>query len=148
MPGCSVHTLPFSTPHDAILTMLVCATCWFSMHLYTLAHIFIHESCLLVCHPYFNIMKLWTSDPNLHLSPTNTIFCLPSFLLAYLLASLFVCLLVRLLILLIVIFPATCHSCFACMLVCFIPIAHYLHISFFPFYWFLVFAFACTHMER
>ena len=36
------------------------------------------------------------------------------------------------------------------LLVCFEPFAHYLRISFFPLfvYWFLVFAFACTHMEQ
>ena len=69
----------------------------------------------------------------------------PSFvcLLSFLLVSLFVCLLVRLLILLLVMSPAICYAFLACMLVCFIPIAHYLCISFFPFLvcWFLVFAF-------
>ena len=84
-----------------MLTMLVCATRWLSMHLYTLAYMFMHESCLLVCRPYFNIMKSWTSDPNLHLSPHghHLLFafflvrlfacfhvCLPSSLLAYLVA--------------------------------------------------------------
>ena len=36
------------------------------------------------------------------------------------------------------------------LLVCFVPFAHYLHISLFPLLvcWFLVLAFACTHMER
>ena len=36
---------------------------------------FMHESCLLVCHPYFNTMKLWTSEPNLHLFLMDTTFC-------------------------------------------------------------------------
>ena len=45
-------------PHDAMLTMFVCATHWLSMHLYTLAYMFPHKSCLLVCRPYFNTMKL------------------------------------------------------------------------------------------
>ena len=45
---------PFSAPCDDMLAMLVCATRWLSMHLYTLAYMFMHESCLLVCHPYFN----------------------------------------------------------------------------------------------
>ena len=70
----------------------------------------------------------------------------PSFacLLSCLLASLFVCLLVHLLILLLVMSPATCYACFFCMLVCFMPIAHYLRISFFPLLvcWFFVFTFA------
>ena len=36
------------------------------------------------------------------------------------------------------------------MLVCFMPFSHALHISFFPLLicWFLVLAFACTHIER
>ena len=137
-----------------MLTMFVCATCWLSMHLYSLPHMSMHESCLLVCRPCFNTMKLWTFDPNLCLSPTNTTFCLLSFLFAFLLvcslASLSVCLLVHLLILLLVMSPATCYTYFTCLLVCFIPIAHYLRISFFPLHvcWFFVFAFACTHMER
>ena len=53
--------------------------------------------CLLVCHPYFNTMKIWTPDPNLHLSPVDTIFCLlfaclSSFLFTCLHATLFLCL--------------------------------------------------------
>ena len=59
---------PFSTPCVDMLAMLVCATRWLYMHLHTLAYISMHESCLLVCRPCFNITKLWTSDPNLHLS--------------------------------------------------------------------------------
>ena len=58
------------------------------MHLYMLAYMSMHESCLLVCHPYFNTMKLWTSDPNLHLSLVGTTFCLFSCLFAF---YLFVC---------------------------------------------------------
>ena len=67
---------PFSTLCDDMLTMLVYATRWLSMHLYTLAYMSMYESCLLVCRPYFNTMKLWTFDPNLHLSLTDTTFCL------------------------------------------------------------------------
>ena len=134
--SCSVYTLSPSTLFDVMLTMFVCATRWLSMHLYTLAHMSMLESCLLVCRPCFNTMKLWTFDPNLHLSLSNTTFCLLScligFLLVCLLASLFVCLVVHLLILLLVMSPATCYACFTCVLVCFIHIAHYLHISFFP----------------
>ena len=147
--GCFVHTSPFSAPRNVMLTMLVCVTRWLSMHLYMLAYMFMHEFCLLMCRPYFSTMKSWTSDPNLHLSPRRHHLLFAFFLICLLLDSLFVCLQVRLLILLLVMSPATCY-CFACMLVCFIPIAHYLGISFFPLLicWFLVFAFACTHMER
>ena len=149
MPVASYISSPISAPCDDMLAMLVCATHWPSTHLHTLAHMFMHESCLLLCCSYFSIMKLWTSDLNLNLSPADTIFCLPSFLLACLLASLFFCPLVRMLILLLVMSPATCYACFTCMLVCFVPIAHYLRISFFPLLvcWFLVFAFACTHTK-
>ena len=41
-----------------MLVMLVCATCWLSMHLYMLVYMFMHESYLLVCRPYFNTMML------------------------------------------------------------------------------------------
>ena len=61
-----------------LLTMLVCATYWLFMHLYMLVYMFMHESCLLVCHPYFNIMKLWTPDLNLHVFLVDTPFCLLS----------------------------------------------------------------------
>ena len=63
-----------STLCDDMLAMLVCATRWLYMHLYTLAYMSIHESCLLVCRPCFNTIKLWTFDPNLHLSLTDTTF--------------------------------------------------------------------------
>ena len=101
MPGCSVLTLSFSTPRNAMLTMLVCATRWLSMHLYMLAYMFMHEFCLLMCRPYFSTIKSWTSDPNLHLSPRRHhllfaffliclfawfLVCLPSSSLAYLVA--------------------------------------------------------------
>ena len=71
--------------------MLVCATRWLSMHLYTLFYMFMHESCLLVCHPYFNTMKSWTSDPNLHLSFEDTTFCLLSCLSDFPLVCLLPC---------------------------------------------------------
>ena len=48
----------FFAPCDDMLTMLVCATCWLYVHLYALAYMSMHESCLLVCHQYFNTMKL------------------------------------------------------------------------------------------
>ena len=95
MPGCFVHTLPFSSPCDAMLTMFVRATRWLSMHLNKLAHMSMHESCLLLCRPCFNTIKSWTFDPNLHLSLVDTTFCFAFSLvclLACLLAFLFLCL--------------------------------------------------------
>ena len=76
MSVASCIPFPFSAPCNDMLTMLACATRWLSMHLYTLAYMSMHESCLLVCRPCFNTMKLWTSDPNLYLSPMDTTFCL------------------------------------------------------------------------
>ena len=55
-----LHAYPsLFAPCDAMLTMLVCATRWFSIHPYMFAYMLMHESCLLVCCPYFNTMKLW-----------------------------------------------------------------------------------------
>ena len=75
-----------------MLTMLVCATRWLYVHLYTLTYMSMHESCLLVCCQCFNIIKLWTSDPNLHLSLVDTTFYLLTFLFAFLLVGLLSCL--------------------------------------------------------
>ena len=72
-----------------MLAMLVYATHWLYMHLYMLAYMSIHKSSLLVCRPCFNTMKLWTFDPNLHLSLTDTTFC---FFFACLFFCLFACL--------------------------------------------------------
>ena len=99
MPVASCIPFPLFVPCDDMLAMLVCATHWLSMHLYTLAYMFMHESYLLVCHPCFNTMKLWTFNPNLHLFLPDITFCLLSclfafllvFLLAYFLAFLFLC---------------------------------------------------------
>ena len=100
---------------DVMLVMLVCATRWLSMHLYVLAYMFMHEFCLLVCCWYFNTMKLWTSNPNLHLSPVGTTFCLPFclfvFFLVCLLACLPSCFLVCLFILWLVMSPTICYAC-------------------------------------
>ena len=104
MPGYSVCTLAFSTLRDAMFTMLVCATCWLSMHLYTLSCMFMHESCLLVCRPYFNTIKSWTSDPNLHLSPHRH-HLLFAFFLVWLLPFLF----------------ALYFACLSCCLSCLLP---------------------------
>ena len=128
MLGCFVRTLPFSAPHDAVLTMLVHATRWLSIHLYTFAYMSMHESRLLVCHPCFNTMKLWTSDLNLHLSLADTTFaCLFTCLSLFLFACLSVCLLA---------FLFVCLSCgsscllpyamlaMSVMLICFMPLSY------------------------
>ena len=102
-----MHTSPFSASCDDMLTMLVCATRWLFMYLYTLAYMFMHESCLLVCHPCFSTMKSWTFDPNLHLSLVDTPFCVFSLLVCPL------CLLVSFLAF------VTCYAChiyLACLL--------------------------------
>ena len=116
------------------------------MHLYALAYMTMHKSCLLVCRPYFNTMKLWTPDLNLHLSFADTTFCLLACLFAFLLVCLLSCLFAILF--------ACSHPCFY---VCHIYHVYLLHAFimcslhlFLPLlaYWFLVFVFACTHMER
>ena len=84
----SCAPFPFSGPCDDMLTILVCATCWISCYVYMLAYMSMHESWVLVCCPSLNIMKLWTFDPNLHLSLADTTFCLPSWFVCF-----FVCLL-------------------------------------------------------
>ena len=119
---------------DDMLAVLVCAIHWLSMHLYTFAYMSMHESCLLVWHPCFNTMKLWTFNPNLHLSLVDTNFV---GLFAYLSSFLFACFLLPLLAI-------------SIMLICFMPLSYALCIFFLPllFCRFFVFAFACTHMER
>ena len=104
MYGCSMHTFPLSTSCDGMLTMVVCASHWLNMHLYMLAYMSMHESRLLVCRLYFNTMKLWTSNPNLHLSLAGTTY----FLLVCLFAFLFACFLVCLLAMSIMLI-ALCH---------------------------------------
>ena len=134
MLGCSLCTLPFFAPRNAMLTMLVYATHWLSMHLYTLAHMSMHKSCLLVCRPCFNTMKLWTLDPNIHLSLADTTLCLLSYLFAFSLVCLLSC-------------SFACHAYHAYKL--YASFIYYFHF-FLPLLicWFLVFAFACTRMER
>ena len=129
-----MHTFPFSALCDDMLTMFVCATYWLYMHLYTLAYMNMHESCLLVCCPCFNTMKLWTFDANLHLSLTDTIFCLFPYLFAF-----FAHLLAFLLCLL-------CLSCLSALCLFHIPLHPFLPLLVCYFFVF-VFAFACTHME-
>ena len=132
MSGCSMRTLPFSTPRNAILTMLVCATHRFSMHLYTLAHMSMHESCLLMCRPCFNTMKLWTFDSNLHLSFADTTFCLISCLFPFSLVCLLSFFFVAMSIMLICFMPlsyALCIFSFHCLSTGFLSLPLHVHTS-------------------
>ena len=122
-----------------MLYAMLCLPClfttrWLSMHLYMLAHMSMHESCLLVCRPCLNTMKLWTFDPNLHLSLTDTTFCLLSYLFAFSLVCLLSCFF-------------ACHVYHAYLLYASFICSLHLFLPLFV-YWFLVFAFACIHMER
>ena len=112
MPGCSVCALPFLALCDDMLTMFACATRWLSLHLYTLAYMAMHESCLLVSRPCFNTIKSWTFDPNLHLSLVDTTFCF-----AFLLVFPFVCVF------------AFSHAMLAISLIfiCFMPLSYALY---------------------
>ena len=152
---------PFSTPCDDMFTMLVCATRWLVMHLYTLAYMSMHESCLLVCHPCFNTMKLWTSDPNLHLSIADTTllftFCLFVCYLACLPARMFARILVAsLAISILLVCPLVCLLVSQLLrlpyLSCLFALRPLDIIYAFSFPClsasFLVFSFVCTHMER
>ena len=134
MPVASCIPLPFFASGDDVLTMLVCATRWLSMHLYTLVYMSMLESCLLVCRPCFNTMKLWTFNLNLHLSLTDTDFCLLSCLFAFSLA----CLLAFLFFAYHIYRAYLLYISFVCILNLFFPLLVC---------WFLVFTFACTHME-
>ena len=134
MMSVASHTpFPFSAPCDDMLTMLVYATHWLYMHLYTFACMSMHESCSLVCCPYFNTSKLWTSDLNLHLSLAYTTFCSFSCLCAFSLVCLLSC--------------YACHVYHAYLLYAFFICSLHLFLPLLV-CWFLVFAFACTNMER
>ena len=89
--GCFMHTFPlFRSMRWYAYHACLCPH-WLCLHLYTLAYMFMHESCLLVCRPCFNTMKSWTFGLNLHLSLADTIcslVCAP-LLLVCLLSSLF-----------------------------------------------------------
>ena len=110
-------SFPFFTSCIDMLTMLVCATRWLHLHLYMLAYMSMYESCLLVCHPCFNTLKLWTFNPNLHLSLVDTIFCLFPYLFAV-----FSCLLAFLLCL-------PCLSCLSALCLFHIPFASFPSIA-------------------
>ena len=134
LPIASCIPFPFSALCDDMFTMLVCATPWLYMHFYTLTYMSMHESCLLACHSCFNKMQLWTSNPNLHLSPSVTTFCLLFCLFAFVFVFLLSASLLVVLIMLIHFMPfsyALCIFSFHCL-----------------FAGFLSFAFTCTHMER
>ena len=81
------------------------------------------ESCLLVCRPCFNTMKLWTFNPNLHCPSWTPSFVRLLFCLARLLSSLSAYLSLSCL-------PSHAMLTIFILLVCFPPFAHYLHISF------------------
>ena len=147
MRPCLDVTIWGASPWCRLLRAMICFSClfmppvWQSMHLYMLAYMFMHESCLLVCHPCFNTMKLWTFDPNLHFSITDTTFCLLSCLFSFSfvcwLSCLSACFLVSLLAM-------------SIMLICFMsPLYAFCIFSFHRlFAGFLFIAFACTHLER
>ena len=119
-----------STLRDAMLIMFVCATRWLSMHLYMLAYMSMHESCLLVCRPCVNTMKLWTFDPNLHLSRMDTTFCLSSRLFVFSLVCLLSCALLSMSIVLICFMPpsyALCIFSFHCLFAGFLSLPLHLH---------------------
>ena len=102
--------------HD-MLVMLVCATRWLYMHLYMLAYMSMHESYFLVCRPCFNTMKLWTFNPNLHLSLADAtfIYYLAGLPFACLFAILLVCLLACLLTSLFLCLPCLSHLSTLCL---------------------------------
>ena len=129
MPVASYIPFPFSAPCNDMLAMLACATRWLSMYLYTLAYMFMHESCLLVCHSYFNTMKLWTFDLNLHLSFADTTFCFLFCLFALSLVCLLSCALLAISIVLIYFMPpsyALCIFSFHCLSIGFLSLS--LHV--------------------
>ena len=131
--GCFVHTFPlFCSVWCYACHACLCHSLAFYASLHACLHV-PNEFCLLVCRPYFKAMKLWTFDPNLRLSLTDTTFCLLSYMFAFSL----VCLL-------------------SCFFACYVYHSYLLYASlicsshlFLPLLvcWFLVFAFACTHME-
>ena len=127
--SCYVHTFPLFAPYDDMLTMLVCATCWLYMHLYMPAYMSMHESCLLVCHPCFNTMKLWTFDPSFCSSWTPPFVCflecLPFHLFARILVSMF-----AISIMFICFMPLSCALCifsFHCLHAGFLSLPLHVH---------------------
>ena len=124
LPIASCIPFPFSALCDDMFTMLVCATPWLYMHFYTLTYMSMHETCLLVCHSCFNKMKLWTSNPNLHLSPSVTTFCLLFCLFAFMFVFLLLASLLVVLIMLIHFMPFASFPSIACLLVSYLLPLH------------------------
>ena len=77
----------------AVMLCLPCLLCstylaFFAfLHIFMLTYMFMHES---VCHPYFNPMELWLSNPNLH--PSILLVCFPSSCFFTCLLACFLCL--------------------------------------------------------
>ena len=86
--GIFMHTfLPFRS-----VRWYTCHTCLcHPLAFYASLHACSHVHALLVCRPCFNTIKLWTSDPNLHLSLADATLCLFSCLFAFLLVCLLSC---------------------------------------------------------
>ena len=77
MSVASCTPIPFSIPWDDWLP------CFFVTPVGFMCIITRLFTCLCMCHPFFNTMRLWTSDPNLHLSFVDTTFCLLSCLFTF-----------------------------------------------------------------
>ena len=125
-------------PFPFLLHVMICLPCLFVptvgfLRIFTRLLTSMHESCLLVCRPCFNTMKLWTSDPNLHLSLTDTtlVYLLSCFVSLFCLHPGFY----------------VCHVYHVYLLYASLLCSLHLFLR-----WllcrFLVFSFACTHMEQ
>ena len=145
MPVASCIPFLFFVLCDDMLTMLVYAICWLYMHLYTLSYMSMHKYFLLVCCLCFNTMKLWTSNPNLHLSLADTTFCFLSCMFAWLSSCFLICLCILLVLSLATSYA--CHVYHAYLLYAFFICTSHLSLPLLVCR-FLVFAFACTHMEQ
>ena len=132
MLGCSVFTLTFSAPRDNMLAMLFCTTLWLSMHRYTLAYmsmqvLLTNVSSMLQHNEAMDIRSKPTFVPCGHCP------CLFAILLCFPFCShpnFYVCHVYHVYLL---------YASLLCSLHLFLPQL---------ICWFLVFAFAYTHMER
>ena len=111
MPICSMPTL-------SPLHMIICLSCLLVPPIgfpcfYAYLHacfMFMHESCLLMCHPCSYTMELWTFDPNLHLSFKDTPFLFDNMLVCLILCS--SCLLpYAMLVMLVCFMLCLCYAC-------------------------------------
>ena len=121
---------PLSAPCDDMLAMLVCATRWLSMHLYTLDYMPMHESSVSSMFQHNEVMDI-RSKPTF-------VPCRHHLLFVFLLVCFFACLLAFLLYL-------PCLSCLSAL--CLFHM-HYAYLLPLLVCWFLVFSFARIHMER